>query len=227
MLHSDFVQSQTHAIVTVQRAALSCYKVLSLSQAAVAKAGLGIMNLHFRISHVNCSSLNREPSLQVGDNIKLLEGDMKEMKHMQAIATAGIVTLCDSLEKIVGQGRNGQAPMGMLRQYLSWFRSRNPLQGEEIAQQLPVSECALLSTCRHLVVYQLLLSFYPLLHTCICTCICTRIHTLHMHLRSQSCECYRSSYSRKQTILVFRGFGHTGVASVLVYQLSVKTDLQL
>lgn len=64
---------------------------------------------------------------------------MKEMKQMQAIATAGIVTLCDSLEKIVGQGRNGQAPMSMLRQYLNWFRTKNPLQGEEISQQLPVS----------------------------------------------------------------------------------------
>lgn len=73
----------------------------------------------------------------VGSDIKLLEGDMKEMKQMQAIATAGIVTLCDSLEKIVGQGRNGQAPMSMLRQYLNWFRTKNPLQGEEISQQLP------------------------------------------------------------------------------------------
>lgn len=105
--------------------------------------------MHGRKLHVTLNCRRTSASLlQVGDNIKLLEGDMKEMKHMQAIATAGIVTLCDSLDKIVGQGRNGQAPMGMLRQYLSWFRARNPLQGEEIAQQLPVSlrMCAVIVT---------------------------------------------------------------------------------
>lgn len=97
-----------------------------------------------------CKHLNLcDCTLQVSDNIKVLESDFKDMKHMQAIATAGIVTLCDSLEKIVGQSRNGQASVGMLRQYLSWFRQRNPLQGEEIAHQLPVSStfCSVLERC--------------------------------------------------------------------------------